>query len=240
MIEDLITKVMSSPGAFACEATNSKSLASLLESNGFFLPQAHIELLSTANGLLAWHGYFRLFGVLCKSCTDMLGWNKKTTWKFAWSTGVEGYLCFGETAWGDQYAYAIQELGPNANPKVYFLDSFEMTPEVLSNSFDAFLREEFLRCAIKPYDVMIQEAYRKHGTLGWSQHITYVPSLLLGGKEVPDNISVLNARTSMIAAGDVASQLAGLDDASKVESLATYVDGEGRMRLKLITKKRRA
>lgn len=49
------------------------------------------------------HGRPATFG--CWGVTELVEWNEPSTWKFAWPSTILEYLCFAETAWGDQYAY---------------------------------------------------------------------------------------------------------------------------------------
>lgn len=207
---------------------------SLLAAAGLILPPQHVEFLQWSNGLEAYAGYFRLFGIGPSAGVDAIRWNQDDCWKFAWCDRCADYWCFGETAWGDQYAYAVDSIRSDTAPKVYFLDAVSMTPEVISTSFAEFLEAEFLRSAREPYDAIIPLARQKFGPLEVGYHLTYVPSLLLGGTETVNNVTKMNARAAMIANGDLAIQLdAGPADA-QVKGVQPYEDTEGRMRLRLV------
>src|SRR4029079_16687964 len=82
------------------------SPASLLSERGAVLPLDHARLLSLTNGLTVYGGYFRLFGIGPGATRDMRRWNAPTCWRHAWRDRADGWWFFGETAWGDQYAYA--------------------------------------------------------------------------------------------------------------------------------------
>lgn len=195
------------------------------------LPAEHRAFLEQANGVSALHGYYRLFGLGCSGCTDLSSWNDRETWKFAWPPHVADFLAFGETAWGDQFAYSIAGLGAG-DSTVFLLDSFEMQPEPIAAGFDEFMANEFVRCASSPYDSMTRAALARIGPLKWDEHVTYVPSLLLGGTEDAEHIRKVPARASMIINGDIATQCAEAPDRSPA-SVETYEDARRRTRLRI-------
>lgn len=120
--------------------------------SGLVLPPEHKELLRSSNGIEASAGYIRLFGLYTTEAIDAVLWNNHDFWKFAWGDRCSSYWCFGETAWGDQYAYAVESLREGGAPAVYFMDALSMTPEVIAPSFAEFLQKEFVRSAKDPYD----------------------------------------------------------------------------------------
>jgi hypothetical protein len=65
----------------------------------------HRVVLEQSNGIEAFAGYIRLFGVQTTGSIDAVVWNHP--WKFAWGDRCSGYSCFAETAWGDQYTYSL-------------------------------------------------------------------------------------------------------------------------------------
>jgi hypothetical protein len=139
---------------------------------------------------------------------------------------------FGETAWGDQYAYAVEELA-RGDQSVFVLDAFEMQPAKIASSFSEFFNEEFLRCAHDPYDSMLRGSILKFGSLGWEDQIAYIPSLLLGGPEAIANTHVLNARANMIINGDIATQIAARDG-GVVREIENYMDEAGCLRIRIV------
>ncbi len=201
--------------------------------HGFALPPEHREILRWSNGLETYAGYFRLFGLSASAEVDSLRWNQPEYWKFAWQERCSTYWCFGETAWGDQYAYSIESLQAGRG-EVYVLDALSMTPEIISASFNAFLETEILRSAREPYDEMIRLARQRFGPIDTGSHLVYIPSLLLGGTEAIQNVETLNARAAMISNGDLAVQLEGRPPNGTVSSVQPYQDALGRMRLRIM------
>ncbi len=225
----ILTQLLRTRGVSPCSPADPSKIRLALEISGLRLPADHFESLSAANGLSIYEGYFRLFGAECSECQDLITWNQEDTWKFSWDRDLTEFVCFGETAWGDQYAY---KKGKGDSP-IYFLDAFRMEPEVIAENFQEFLSREFVRCANKPYDELLIQARNKVGRLDWSQHVTYIPSPLLGGEEDAKNITVLNARASMIANGDLATQCRNESADRKVRSLESYTDRQGRARIRV-------
>jgi hypothetical protein len=216
------------PGADAAAFTK-------LESDlGIVLPSEHQAVLQQSNGIEVYAGYIRLFGVGATEGIDAVIWNQPEWWKFAWDDKCSGYWCFAETAFGDQYAYALDSLRAGAGNKVYFLDALSMTPEIVASSFDEFLAKEFVRLAKDPYDAMIKQARQKRGPIAARSHLVYVPSILLGGTEDIDCAQEMDSRSAMICNGDIATQLDAAPSGKAVKGVETYEDALSRMRIRLV------
>jgi hypothetical protein len=200
----------------------------------FRLPADHVELLRWSNGLEAYYGFFRLFGVHSNEGVDAVVWNDPDSWKFAWDSRCLPYWCFGETAWGDQYAYRPDLLNNGNACPVYFLDCAAMTPKIIAPSFTQFLEKEFLRNAKDPYDQMTVRARQKFGSLDVGSHLVYIPSILLGGTEDIGHVQKMNGRAAMICNGDIAIQIDNGPINGTVSRVDTYDDAQGRTRLRLV------
>lgn len=195
-------------------------------------PEAHRELLLRLNGFTVHHGAFRLLGLGHPvRALDLVSWNAPDTWRFAWDDRIDDFVVFGETAFGDSYAYRRLPGGGLA-PEVYFLEGVLLRPEVLAPGFEAFLADELLRNAKEPYDRLVVQAVRRHGPITPDRHWTYVPSIALGGEEDVEHITVLPAEVAMTFAGDIATAMQGAtQDATGVEP---YTDERGRPRLRVL------
>lgn len=206
---------------------------SRLATLGLQLPRAHLDLLATSDGVMGYGGYFRIFGVT-NAVTDMRWWNQEDTWKFAWKADVREFVCFGETAWGDQYAYRSADLRSDMESPVYFLESTTLRPEKIASDFGGFLKNEFLRNCEAPYDEMVVAARKKLGDVAPSEHITYVPSLLITGEESLEHVTKMPARSAMIANGDLARQLSGELQSRPIAAIEPYIDEKNRSRLRVL------
>ena len=179
------------------------SPASLLSERGAALPLDHARLLSLTNGLTVYGGYFRLFGIGPGATRDMRRWNAWTCWRHAWSGDgrADGWWFFGETAWGDQYAYAISDDPLSADWTVYRLDVCHLEPEPIADCFGDFMRGELARNAVEPRDEMTVAARERLGDIDPNAQVAYLPPLIAGGEEDLANLITLPARAAMVAAG---------------------------------------
>jgi hypothetical protein len=209
-------------------------LDALKQEHGVALPDQHADVLRESNGIEAYAGYIRLFGVRTAESIDALAWNEPDCWKFAWGDRCSPYWCFAETGWGDQYAYGLKDLQGGGNGPVYFLDALSMTPQPVASSFAEFWDKEFVRSAKAPYDSMLEQARQKLGPLALTSHLVYIPSVLLGGTEDINHVQSMNARAAMICNGDIALQLDAGPATGAVKVVEPYQDDLGRTRLRLV------
>ena len=197
------------------------------------LPPAHRQLLESVNGVATQRGAFRLMGFgRSEPALDLPAWNAQETWRFAWDDRIDPYLFFGETGWGDQYAYRRGESG-QLEPEVHFLEGTLLRSEVIAGSFEEFMEGEFLRNARDPYDPFTVEALARLGPLDAGQHWAYAPSIALGGVESVDNVVVLPAVAAMTIAGDVATALAMSEPGTSPTQVSPWVDDRGRSRMRV-------
>ncbi len=201
---------------------------------GLKLPRKLCDVLTISNGIGGYGGCFRILGFGPKSIIDSLGWNDRDNWKFAWEGRVDGFWCFGETAWGDQYAFANENLDGYSDAPVFFLDALAMTAERQFDSFEQFFEREFMRNCIQPYDELTISARAAIGDLSPDLHFVYEPSVLLGGSELVENVKVLNAAHAMVLNGDIACQLDNLPEGSEIQRIEQYTDQKSRPRVRLL------
>jgi hypothetical protein len=224
----------------ACKDVEVSAPAKDVDTQSAELPHLHMELLRWSNGLMGYGGYFRILPItVAERRKDWLPsvaeWNLKDTWQFAWPEGaLTDFLCFGETAWGDQYAYKRSELSRGDAAPVYLLDAVAMRPEELAGSFGEFVSNDFIRNCRAPYDSLLVQARQKLGTLLPSEHIAHVPSVLLTGSEDIKFVQKMMGIASMIANGDMASQLLDESQSRTIQNIDTYIDASGRTRLKVV------
>jgi hypothetical protein len=197
------------------------------------LPADHVEFLRRANGVHVYGGYFRLFGCGPAAAIDMHEWNATDTWKFSWNKPLDEFWFFGETAWGDQYAYRRNNLGEMSQSQIFFLDAIAMQPEIIAEDFSSFFENEFLRNASSPYDANLVAARNRLGDITPSEHIVYAPSPLIAGEELVDSVIKVDAVSAMIINGDLHAQLGDETFDRSVRSLEHYEDSRGRSRIKV-------
>jgi Protein of unknown function DUF2625 len=197
------------------------------------LPDGHVALLRESNGLLLYDGYFRILGLGGSVCGDLRDWNVAETWKFAWPQDLSGYLCFAETAWGDQYAYEVDRLRAGEE-RVVFLDALRMKPRILSGTFSEFAERYLVRNAVEPYDSVLRAARDELGALPPGVHLVFSPPTILTGEERVDQIVKVEAREAMILNGDLWTQLGDAPEGAAVAGLEAFVDDAGRQRMRVV------
>lgn len=234
MISPLLRELTELRGTCEHSGLDVSRLSRLETDHGLMLPDAHKLVLQWSNGVELYGGYIRLFGLYTTESIDAYDWNDRECWKFAWADRCSAYWCFGETAWGDQYAYSLKERHEGEDANVYLLDALSMTPQIVASSFVGFLRDEFLPSARDPYDDLLKQARQRFGSLDVTSHLMYVPSVLLGGAEDINNVQIMNARSAMICNGDVAIQLDSAPSHMGVKGVQSYVDELHRTRLRLV------
>lgn len=220
------------PGVRLQYGADVELLNGLCNALGIPLPIDHLTVLQQSNGFEVYGGYFRLFGIGPKANLDAKIWNDSECWKFSWKNRCSDFWCFGETAWGDQYAYSIPAL-ICGEAEIYFLDCLSMTATLIASSFSEFFDQEITRVAENPYDFMIKEARKAFGDLEIGEHLVYTPSPIFGAAEDISNIQKMDARVAMIYNGDIAIQLDSAPLDGSIKSISTYEDSFGRQRLKL-------
>ena len=202
-------------------------------------PEEYREFLQLANGCEAHYGHYRIFGFDPKRSIDAVRWNQSNCWKFAWDGAADDYWCFGETAFGDQYAFSLEELTNRNGPPVYLLGHISMTHTgAWNDSFAMFLEKEFLKSARNPYYDRDQRAYQILGPLDLGDHVIHVPPFLFfppNDDRLQAELQVMPARAAMIANGDIGVQWdAGCEEHKQVERVDPYMDDQGLMRLRIV------
>jgi len=234
MMSELLDWFSDAEGVATYDGLPSHLLAAFQGEVGFRLPSEHSEFLSGSNGLTVHYGYYRLFGIGCHGPVNMVEWNSPDCWRFAWDDRCSPFWCFGETAWGDQYAYQLDDLRQGRPAPVYFLEGVAMTPEIIAESFPDFMHREVVRNAVNPYDRMTPLARQRFGPMSTGFHLVYSPSLLLGGTTTIDNVQVMDAVTAMVFNGDLATQLDNGPPEGRARAVEPYHDEKHRMRLRLL------
>lgn len=231
----LVTRLLGCPQLRVHSPVSTQETSVAASTFGPRLPMLHLKLLARSDGVSTTDGLFRMFGVSAASgMPDLVGWNELSLWKWAWPPYAKEYFCFGETVWGDQYAYRMNSSAELVDSTVYFLDALELFPEPMWNGFEEFLEGEFLRNAIEPYDVQVREVRRRLGAVPLEKHVVRVPSPLITGDESKGDLMMLPAAASMVMNGDLARQLLGPDAPAVVAGVEPYVDTEGRSRLRVV------
>jgi len=236
MISDLFSQLLELEDVVVHPGADAQTVWRCEQEHRWFFPAAYRELLQLTNGIEAYAGHYRLFGLSSGEAIDAIAWNNEQCWKFAWGGRCAGFWCFAETAWGDQYAFRIESLRAGEDDEVFFLDSMSMTPEVVASSFCEFFEKEFLRSAKAPYDAMMTLARCRFGPIDRETHLVSMPSPLLGVAEDLRNVHRMNARAAMICNGDLAVQVDNGPPEGVIQSLCHFLDERQRQRIRVVWK----
>lgn len=197
------------------------------------LPSNHQALLQATNGFEAFGGHFRLFGIGPDSGRDAATWNHEATWKFAWPPTLAELLCFGETSFGDQYAYRLSELrGASASATIYGLDGLEGQVQRTFKDFNDFLDQEVETWISGPKDDLVLLARETLGDVQAGEQLNFAPPLWLAPM-ASERLVRMPARTNMILNGDLYSQLSSAPE-KQVARLEPWTDNAGRPRMKVV------
>lgn len=215
----------------------TRDLSSILEGvyPNLRLPAKHQQILREYAWLSGYHGYLRLLGYSSGNQRDLISWNEADCWKFSWAGDADNYLCFGDTALGDQYAYLLDSSGRLATHTVFLLDFGSMEAEEIASSFDEFLDFEFIRHCKEPFYSSLIRAFSFCGDIDFSELLVQVPHHLLECSDEEPRLMRMDARSAMISNGDIATAVSQLGEDDHIEAADTYVDDLGRSGMRLAT-----
>jgi hypothetical protein len=196
------------------------------------LPATYAAALRIANGFTINQGMNRIFGIRADRHLDLRAWNEPEAWRFAWGARADGYLFFGETVFGDQYALRRLPGGGYADG-VYLLDANLLGADLVADTFDEFLAKEVIRNAKMPYDPLAIAAMQAFGPVKPENHLVVTPSLLLGGVEDPANMMLMDSYTAMIYGGDIITAVDAVVGEAVVTAVEPWTDDRGRQRLRV-------
>ena len=238
-VEQIVEDLKHTAGCKCYEPLPMDLLQAQEDKLGLRFPTEYRRFLELTNGCEVYYGHYRIFGFDPNRSIDARRWNQNDYWKFAWSGAADDYWCFGETAFGDQYAFAVGELSRAEDVPVYQLHHGSMaTGSPWDESFLAFLENEFLRNARSPYSARERRAYEILGPLRLDQHVALVPPLLLlptGDDGMNSQLQVMPSRAAMVCNGDLCVQWdAGCEQHKQVNRVEPCVDNNDLMRLRII------
>lgn len=193
------------------------------------LPEDHRAFLRATNGIEVYGGYVRLYGIDREESADLARWNDPETWKFAWPPELRGYRCIGQTAWGDQFAYA-----PGGDGSIVLIDADDGEVEPWSDDFAEFLEVDVAAVDEDPRDEGVIAARARLGDLPTGVLLAYVPSPLLGGPKEVERLIKMEARAALITKGDILAQARAAPRGAAVRGVQPYIDEQGRQRLRLL------
>lgn len=233
-INEILSSFKSIPGILFNKPLGVREIENIFLKNNIKTNSAYQKLLTSTNGLYSYGNYFRIFGINNNYDVNLFKWNDYESWRFAWSPVVDNYFCFGENAWGDQYAYQIYE-DRSLSKEIYVLDADTMDIMVTYETLEEFLDQEFRENSLHPFDETIYRFRQKFGDIDIQDHLIRSPSPLLYDSEDDNSIQKILSFTSMTIKGDIYTQLNSVKNRKiNIIKLESYIDENGRGRVNFL------
>jgi len=173
----------------------------------------HRELLAVHDGLIAFEGGLRCFGVTSQLLPSLTDWNRAEGWRPAYHSLADALLFFAEDAFGNQFAFEEDRI-------VRFL------AETADREFVAASLEEWVETLLKDPDEelslwLLREWKTPDRRLESSEHLCPKVPFVAGGAYEPNNLYALDRHESMVFKGDFAWQTRNVPEGGKVRLRVT-------------------
>jgi hypothetical protein len=182
-------------------------------SQAALVDEGHRELLAAHDGLTAWGGGLRCFGVTSRALPAIASWNRADGWRSAYRNLTDGLLAFAEDVFGNQFCYEerrIVRLQAETGDREFVADCLEgWAQAILSDPH-------------KELGLWLLHEWRSAGnTVQPSQHLCPKLPFVTGGAFEPSNLYVLDRHESMVFKGDFAWQIRNVPTGGKVRMTVT-------------------
>jgi hypothetical protein len=161
--------------------------------------EGHRELLAAHDGLIAWGGGLRCFGVTSQALPDMTSWNSADGWRSAYRNLADGLLSFAEDVFGNQFCYEerrVVRLQAETGDRESMADGLEHWAQAILSDPDKELGLWLLREWVSAGNTVLP-----------SQHLCPKLPFVAGGALETSNLYVLDRHESMVFKGDFAWQI---------------------------------
>jgi len=195
------------------------------------LPADYVEFAKGV-GRSYCHGFYRFPGLETAPPYDVVTWNDPDTWRFAWPNLKESFFFFGLSAFGDAYAFDLEDIDAG----VIYFGAYAMDREIAADSFRRFKERHLFVLEQAPVDDAVLDLFDKYGECRWDQGFAGAPPPLFTPDDVPCMYEPIDMRFLMIMNGDIYSQYLQLPEGAVLVGIDTEMDRAGRLRLKLLTK----
>lgn len=174
------------------------------------LSSQYLRLLARADGLVAFDGALRIFGLQESQLPSILQWNN-ADWRVAYAGLTDNLMFFAENAFGDQYAFegeAIVAFDSETAHRTRVGCTLEEWEASILDDLESELGVSTLR------------RWKSAGNqLAADQHLCpkYPPAFVLGALGTVENLYALPRDESMRLKGMIASQVHSLPPGSKIK-----------------------
>jgi len=195
------------------------------------LPSEYVEF-ANSEGRMYRHGLYRFPGVSTQHPFDLITWNLPETWRFAWPNITDTYFFFGLSAFGDAYAFDLE----NIDAGIIGFEAYTMRSECDAADFQEFQRRHLRILDIIPLDCEVDGLLKTYGECGWEDGYAAVPPPLFTPNEVSCAYEPIDMRFLMIMNGDIFTQYQQLPEGAVLIGIEQEVDKLGRARVRLLTR----
>jgi hypothetical protein len=173
----------------------------------------HRELLAAHDGLIAWGGGLRCFGVTSGEFPDIASWNGVDGWRSAYRKLADGLFAFAEDAFGNQFCYErrrIVRLQAETGDRETMADRLEEWAQAILSDPD------------KELGLWLLREWRSAGnTVQPGQHLCPKLPFVTGGPFETSNLHVIDRHESMVFKGDFAWQIRNVPTGAKIRMTIT-------------------
>jgi hypothetical protein len=210
-MNDLLRQVMTDLSQ-VIDWSGGPSSTELLSRAGV-VDEGHRELLAAHDGLIAWGGGLRCFGVTSRALPDIASWNSAVGWRSAYRTLADGLFAFAEDVFGNQFCYEEQRV-------------VRLQAETGDREFMAECLEHWAQAIVSDPDKelglwLLREWVTAGNTVRPSQHLCPKLPFVTGGSFETSNLYVLDRHESMAFRGDLAWQIRDVPTGGKIRIRVT-------------------
>jgi hypothetical protein len=187
--------------------------SSELISRAGLVDQGHRDFLAAHDGLIAWGGGLRCFGVTSRALPDIASWNSADGWRSAYRNLADGLFAFAEDVFGNQFCYE--------GPRVVRLQAETGYRESMADSLEKWA-QAILSDPDKELGLWLLREWRSAGnTVQPSEHLCPKVPFVTGGPFETSNLYVLDRQESMVFKGDFAWQIKDVPTGGKIRMRVT-------------------
>jgi len=180
------------------------------------LQDRYLYFLSLCNGGYAKDGFFHFFGTVGPTRHELVAWNQPDSWKAHFGLDDQWFV-FAEDIFGTQFFFDVR--GTRRAVKMLIPDNGSVS--LCANSFEDFVEDEiFGEDAGGRARHLARQFFQEKGLMFRPfAHIACKIPILLGGKQVLENLEFEDSLTNLSILGQVYGQGKDLPPGTPIENI---------------------
>jgi hypothetical protein len=180
------------------------------------LQDSYLYFLSLCNGGYAKDGFFHFFGTVGPTRHELVAWNQPDSWKAHFGLDDQWFV-FAEDIFGTQFFFDVR--GTRRAVKMLIPDNGSVS--LCANSFEDFVEDEiFGEDAGGRARHLARQFFQEKGLMFRPfAHIACKIPILLGGKQVLENLEFEDSLTNLSILGQVYGQVKDLPPGTPIENI---------------------